>query len=145
MKTLMLVVCVTALATAAIAQDIPQSQVPSLVLNAFQTKYSSATDLEWELKGDLYKAEFEIGTRDHDLWIDKNGHIKKHKEDFPKSQLPAAIQEQIKSEFKDYKIDDVDKIETGEKVFFQVDLDSNLGDREILFTADGKIHEGSTD
>lgn len=146
MKALIFVIgIVGGLASSAIAQDIPQSQVPSVVLNAFQSKYTNVTDLEWELKGDLYKAEFEIGKRDHDVWIDKNGTIKKHKEDFPKSQLPAAIQQKIQSEFKDYKIDDVDKIEEGGKVFYQVELDSKAGDRKVLFTADGKIEENRAD
>jgi hypothetical protein len=133
------------LGSSVIAQDIPQSQVPSLVLNAFQLKYSNVTDLEWELKDDLYKAEFEIGTRDHDLWIDNAGNIKKHKEDFPKGQLPSSVRKKIASEFKDYKIDDVDKIQMDKKVLFQVDLDGPRGDREVLFTADGEIHERTID
>jgi len=142
MKTLTLIIMATGFSIAVSGQDIPQSQVPSPVLNALQSKFSNAKDLEWEMSGDLYKAEFEIGRNDHDVWIDKSGNIVKHREDFPKAELPAAIRQKIETEFKDYTIDDVDKIETDGKVFYEVDLDSRSGDRDVLFTSDGNIQEG---
>lgn len=145
MKSMILAICMMGLASVTMSQDIPKSQVPSVVLNALQSKYPNATDLEWELKGDLYKAEFEIGSRDHDLWIDKNGNIKKHKEDFPKADLPAAIREKIAREFKDYRIDDVDKIEVDGKVTFEIELDGRAGDRKVLFSADGSIQQDRAD
>ncbi len=42
------------------AQVIPQSQVPPVVLKAFQEKYASATEVKWETKTELYKAEFKV-------------------------------------------------------------------------------------
>jgi|SRR5688572_576399 uncharacterized membrane protein YkoI len=131
--------------TMADAQDIPQSDVPSVVLNAFQQKYADAKAVEWENKGDVYKAEFEVGSRGHDVWIDKSGKITKHKEDFPKKDLPQAIQQQISTEFKAYKLDDADKIEMDGKVFYQVELDGTSDDRKVLFTADGKVEENTVD
>ena len=127
------------------AQVIPQSQVPPVVLKAFQEKYASATEVKWETKTDLYKAEFKVNKRGHDVWIDKTGKITKHKEDFPKKDLPAAIQQKIASEFKAYKLDDADKIETDGKIFYQVELDGATDDRKVLFSADGKVQENTID
>ena len=127
------------------AQVIPQSQVPSVVLKAFQEKYGSATDVKWETKTDSYKAEFKVDKRGHDVWIDKTGKITKHKQDIPKKDLPAAIQKQIASEFKAYKLDDADKIETDGKIFYQVELDGATDDRKVLFSADGKVQENTID
>jgi hypothetical protein len=145
MKTFMISFVLGGLALTSNAQDIPKSQVPSLVLNAFQTKFANATDVEWELKGDDYKAEFEIGKRNHDVWIDKSGNIKKHKEDFPKSDLPAAVKQKLESEFSNYKIDDADKVEVDGKVYYQIELDGNNEERKILFSADGKIESKNVD
>jgi len=146
MKTILsIIILVAGFASAAISQDISEKEVPSLVLNAFQTKYSNAGQVDWELKGDVYKAEFEIGSREHDLWIDKNGNITKHKEDFPKSELPKAITQKLQSEFKDYKIDDADKIEEGGKVTYEVDLDGTKDERKVFFTADGTVQENLVD
>lgn len=145
MKAWMFVILVTGSISVAAAQDIPHSEVPSLVLNAFKSKYSNATDAEWKLKDSLYHVEFDVNAKDHDLWIDKSGSIKKQKEDFPKSQLPAAVRQKIETEFKGYRIDDVDKVDEAGKVSFLVDLDGQADDREVLFTSDGVIQENKID
>lgn len=145
MKSLIFAILLAGFSSATIAQDIPQSEVPSLVLNTFQMKFPKATDVEWEREGDLFKVDFEIGSRDHDLWLDANGNIKKHKEELAKADLPKAVSRKIKNEFKEYSIDDVHKIETDGKVFFLVDLDGRGNDREVLFAADGTVQEGMKD
>jgi|SRR5688572_21453111 hypothetical protein len=146
MKTLMIILFgVLTLHTDLKAQDIAADKVPSVVLNAFQAKFPNAKDIDWEMKGDLYKVEFEIGSRGHDLWLDKSGVIKKHKEDFPKSELPQVIRQKIEADFKGYKIDDVDKVEENGAVFYLVDLDGTAGDRKVLFTSAGEIKENTPD
>ena len=145
MKTWFVLFYVTSLTFGAEAQDIPQSEVPSVVLNAFQQKFANAANVEWETKGELFKAEFKVGSRGHDAWIDKSGKITKHKEDFPKKELPQAIQQQISTEFKSYKLDDADKIEMDGKTFYEVELDGSADDRKVLFTADGKVQENVVD
>lgn len=140
MKTLIVILlAVAGLHTIAAAQDIPQNQVPSVVLSAFQSKFQNTKDPKWGFKGELYKAEFKIESRKHEVWINKSGVITRHKEDFPKGQLPEVIREKLAKEFKDYKIDDADKIEADGKVFYQVDLESPQGKRKLLFTADGQL------
>ncbi len=144
MKTLFFALYIAGLMSA-MAQDITQQEVPPPVLATFQSTFPQVTGLKWKKKDDVYKAAFKVGKRSHDIWIDKSGSIKKHKEDFPKSQLPPAILDKIKSDFKEYQVDDADKIETDGKVLYQVDLESPSGKRKLLFTADGKIQEGKID
>jgi hypothetical protein len=127
------------------AQDVPQNQVPSVVLNAFQVKFPNATDIDWELKGDQYKVDFEIGTRDHDVWIDKNGSIKKHKEDISQKDLPPGIVNKIAKDFSSYKIDDTDKIEADGKIVYLVELDGTADDRKVTFASNGEIQENIAD
>ena len=141
MKTIINIMALVAgLSTAAISQDIAEKDVPSSTLTALKTKYLDAGEVRWEKKSDGYKAEFEVASREHDLWIDKNGNITKHKEDFPKNELPQAITQKLKTEFKDYTIDDADKIEEGGKVLYEVDLDGK-DERKVFFTVDGTVQE----
>lgn len=142
MKTLIVILLGAAgLCSAAAAQDMPQSQVPAVVQDAFQAKFKDIKGAKWGLKGELYKAEFEIDKRKHEVWVDKAGVITRHKEDFPKGQLPEVIKQKLEKDFKGYKIDDADKIETGGKIFYQVDLDGTQDNRKLLFTADGQLQE----
>lgn len=122
------------------AQDIRSSEVPSVILNKFKTEFPKAKDIEWEMKADTYNVEFEIGrSADHEIWYDKSGNQLKHKEEFPKSQLPKAVLNTLQKDFKGYKIDDVEKITAGGKVSYKMELDSRAKDWEIEIDNNGKV------
>src|SRR5690606_17486639 len=103
-------------AGASLGQEIPQSQVPSLVVNSFQQSFSKAYDIEWEMDGELYKVEFETGFpgKDHDVWYDKTGKLTRHKEEIAKSDLPRQVLDKIAEDFRGYRLDDIKKITEGD-------------------------------
>ncbi len=122
-------------------QDIPQSQVPSLIVNGFQQSFPKAYDIEWEIDGELYKVEFETGLtgRDHDIWYDKAGKMIRHKEEITKSELPKKVSETISRDFNGYRLDDIKKITEGEKVIYTVELKSFREDWDVILDAEGNI------
>lgn len=122
-------------------QDIKQSQVPSVVVNKFQQAFSKAYDVEWEMKGDLYKVEFEMGATgyDHSVWYDKSGKVVKHKEEIAKSSLPKAILEVIAKDYSGYRVDDVKKYTENGKVTYKCELDSKTQDWKVTFDENGKV------
>ncbi|HRN56268.1 MAG TPA: PepSY-like domain-containing protein [Agriterribacter sp.] len=124
----------------AAAQDIPQSQVPSVVLNHFKQTFPKAFDVEWEIKGNRYCVEFETKlSKDHEACYDNSGRLLRHKEDITKRKLPAAIQSAIKSNFNGYRIDDIKKITTGSTIEYIVELQSLKDDLKVVFDEKGKI------
>lgn len=127
------------------AQDAAATNVPPAVAQAFKTKFPGATDVKWDTRKDGYKVEFKIGTRGHDGWYDKAGALKKHKEDFPKSELPQPIRQKLETDFKSYKIDDVDKIEENGEVVYVVKLKGAGEERKISFLPNGNLKEKSDD
>jgi hypothetical protein len=145
MKKLLFLLIAGASTTLVHGQDVAPADVPSVVANALKVKYPDAAKIEWELKEDTYKADFEIGSTDHDVWITKTGNIIKHKEDIKKSQLPPAVTANIQKDFANYKIDDADKVETEGKVLYQVELDGTSEDRKLLFNQDGTLVENKVD
>lgn len=123
------------------AQDIPQSQVPSLVLNSFQQKYPKAYDVEWELKGDLYKVEFEkslLGD-DVEVWFDKSGKVVRSKEEISKSELPKAVLDKIDAEFKASIIKDVEKFTENGTISYKVEIKTIREEWDVLFDEKGNI------
>src|SRR5690606_621921 len=97
---------------------------------------------EWELKNGVYEAEFEIGRLDHEVWINKNGTIIKHKEELSSKLLPAAVRERIRSNFKGYRASDAEKLTQGNNVFYKVELKSLTKEQNVIFSEDGTIVEG---
>jgi len=145
MKNVMAIVFVVVGFIGSCAQDIPQKDIPSVVLNAFMTTYPQATDVEWELKLNVYNVDFEIGKTDHEAWYDASGKILKHKEDIKINALPVAVSEAVKKEFPNYKLDDADKIEENGNVFYLIELDGTPNDRILHVSPDGKILENKID
>lgn len=123
------------------AQDIPQSKVPSLVVNNFQQTFPKASDVEWEMKGDLFKVEFETGlTRvDNDAWYDKSGKLVKHEEEISNSDLPQKVVSTINSEFSGYRMDDAKKITTEGKVTYTLELKKLTEEWKVEFDVEGKL------
>lgn len=123
------------------AQDMNQSQVPSIVVNNFQQQFSKAYDIEWEKEVAYYKVEFELGAngRDHEVWYDAKGNMVKHKEEISKGELPKAVHTKIGSEFSGHRIDDTKKITEGSKVIYSVELKSTASEWKVLFDKDGNV------
>jgi len=129
------------IAAATTAQQLPQLQVPSLVLNSFQQSFPKPYDVEWEMDGELYKVEFETGWfgPDHDAWFDKTGKLIRLKEEISKDNLPPVILGKISSDFSGYKVDDVKKITEGEKVVFVIDLETSAQEWKVAFDLEGNL------
>lgn len=125
--------------TMSLAQDIPQNQVPSLVLNSFQQSYSKAFDLEWELDGDKYKVEFELGLpgTDHEIWYDQNGKLLRHKEEISKGDLPKAVQKKLKIGYSSYRIDDVKKITEGTVATYTLEVKNLSEEWKLALDTEG--------
>lgn len=134
--------CILALSTiGAFAQDIPQSQVPAVVVNSFQQKFPKAKGVDWELKAGLYEAEFETGLfgTDHEVWIQSNGKIVRHKEELAKNDLPKAVIAKVKKDFSGYRIEDVKKITEEQKITYAFEVKSRTDEWKLVVDTQGSI------
>lgn len=121
------------------AQDIPQAQVPSVVLNSFKKDFPKARDIEWELKGDVYKAEFEIGFTDHEVTLDKTGKTLKHKQDIKESDLPQPVASVIAKDFEGFRLSDISKTISDGSLTYKLDLKKGTKEWVIIIDEMGKI------
>ncbi|WP_316752378.1 PepSY-like domain-containing protein [Pedobacter gandavensis] len=121
------------------AQDIPAKDVPVAVRNSFQKAFPKASKVEWELKGDLYNADFDIGRRDHEVWFTNNGSIVKHKKEITAKELPAAVLNVIKKNYTGYRIDDVDQFEEGKVFLYKVEFKKVGEEKKVVFDAKGNV------
>lgn len=122
------------------SQDISASNVPSVVLNTLKAKYPAAKGVEWEKHGNYYEAELDLNdTTDVTVRIDEAGTVLMQKQEISVQALPASIITVLQDQYKDYRIDDVDRIEKAGTVYYQVELDrKRKPDVKRVFTADGQ-------
>lgn len=121
------------------AQDIPVSSVPAVVMNSFTKAFPNAVKVEWEMKGELYNAEFDVNRRDHEVWLNSKGAIVKHKQEIKSRELPAAVSATLKKNFKGFWIDDVDKYEEAKQFFYKIELKTLSQEKNVVIDSKGAI------
>ncbi|MEO5947530.1 MAG: PepSY-like domain-containing protein [Chitinophagaceae bacterium] len=121
-------------------QHLKTSQVPSIVQNTLQAKFSTAKEVEWKKKGSLYQAEFDIDTIEYEAQIDTSGKFLALTKEIKTNELPVAISSAISRELPDYSIDEVTTLETGGIVYYQVELEKKgAKDKKLVYGREGKI------
>ncbi|MFL9835333.1 PepSY-like domain-containing protein [Chryseobacterium terrae] len=148
MKNLFLAISILGLSFNHIsAQDIHQSEVPSVILNHFQKTFSKASDIEWEIKGNLYEVEFEAGFLgdDHKVLYSRDGKMVRHEEEISKNNLPKSVLSSIKRSFNGYRTDDIKKITEGGKAIYNVELKNYSQEWKVIFDSQGRILEKRED
>jgi hypothetical protein len=120
-----------------------QQSVPSVVKNHFETAYVQATEVEWELEGNLYRVEFETENDvDREIWYDSNSTIVREETEIPVNDLPQAVRQAAERGFPGYEIDDVEKVTQPQGVTYRVELEALLKrDWDVVYSPDGKILE----
>ena len=123
------------------AQDIAQSQVPSIILNQFNAEFAKASDIEWEKEGEFFSVEFETGWNvDHEIWYNAKGEMVKHKEGISSKELPKAVKDKLKADFNKLSIDDLEQISENGKVVYKMELNSLWNqDWDVVMDANGTV------
>ncbi|MBN7813116.1 PepSY-like domain-containing protein [Algoriphagus sp. H41] len=138
-NTLILALALTLFASQSFAQDILQSQVPSLIVNDFQQAFPKALDVEWEMDGAHYKVEFEVGLAgvDHEIWYDQSGKVMRHKEEISKGDLSKAVLSKIKTNYSGYRLEDVKKITEGANSVYTLEAKTLMEEWKLAFDTAG--------
>lgn len=123
------------------AQEIPQSEVPSVIANRFQQDFPEAKDIEWERKGDFYEVEFEIGRpdKDHKIRYDAQANVLRHKAEITKQDLPAEIAQILDTDYPAYRIKDIKKIVDGNTTLYTLEAKTPIEEWELVFDSQGRL------
>ncbi len=140
MKTLKIAAVLALAGFTTQAQDLKTSQLPAKVQGAFQKAYPQAKDVDWEMKGEYYKVEFDIGRFDHEISYDANGTAVRVEKEVAVTELPTSIAGAIKKKYPDYKIDSVEATQVNGKTSYKVEIEQGLfKERKLYFDGNGKL------
>ncbi|MFC5270994.1 PepSY-like domain-containing protein [Adhaeribacter terreus] len=139
MKPLILAIALSTSSLFAVAQDIKETEVPSVVMNSFKSQFSDAQKPEWEKLNDKYEVEFEQGTAERSVVLDASGKVLMQKQEIENSAVPAAVTNAIKQKYSGYELDEAEKIEYNGQTYYEVELTRwYVLSKELIFTVDGK-------
>lgn len=121
------------------SQEIQQKNVPAVVLNAFQLKFSNASDTEWRLEKGLYRVNFELNDKDNQVLINYKGVILRHTQDLYVSEIPVSVMKTIKDKVSFFDIGDADLIEEGRNITWYIRMEINDKDHEFIINERGTL------
>jgi len=132
-------------------------EVPATTKTTFETKYPAASNVQWSrysetvpVEWDLagwpvldtsdYVVMFDYDNYDYYAWYDENGDWISASYTMPDhSQLPAAVNNAIKSQFAGYTIVEVDKEMDKSRAAYEVELHKGEDKIKVLFAEDGSV------
>lgn len=116
------------------AQKLKESEVPSLVKEAFQKSYKDPKDVEWEKEDANYEVEFETGKTDQSVVYDTNGNVLETEIEINVAELPSAAKDYMAKNYKEAKIKEVKKItQSAGAINYEVEIKG----KDIVFDANG--------
>lgn len=118
-------------------QAVPVAALPAPVTTAIQSAYPGAkiTSASKEEK-DLYEVKFSLTNRVLEAKVDATGKLSKVKEHLTAAQLPALIAASVQKTFPNMVIKEVEKVLSGDKEIYQIELTGQ--DRNIEAEFDGQ-------
>jgi len=140
MKTLK-IATVMALASLSVnAQGLSTDKVPTKVMANFQKNYPQAKDIEWEMKGNYFQVEFDLGRYDHEISYDNTGKVVKVEKEINPTELPSNITSVIKQKYPDYKIDQAEMRQADNKTSYKVEIEQGwFKERNLVLDSNGKL------
>ena len=129
--------------------DIRISDVPSAVMNSFDANFPNASRAEWEKKSGCIVADFWQDGMDMSAWYNSNGEWLMTEYDLGVnlSVLPQAVQDAFKSsQYANWHVDDIDKYERPNDVFYLIEIETKgESDRDLFFAPDGSLLKDDVD
>jgi hypothetical protein len=147
MKKTLILIALTVFLLNAYAQKNKESKkgekqvsVPGLVEKTFTAKYPKATKVEWGLeKQGEYEAEFKLNKDEMSVVLDEKGNLIEIETEIKKSEVPQSIISTLTKDFADYKIDEVEKLESQGVISYEMEAKKGKDKFEQVFDNTGKI------
>ncbi len=121
------------------AQKIPGKEVPSVILNNFETKFRTAEDITWKRKGGNYEVEFEMGSRDFEIKYDFRGNKLYYKEELDVKTLPGKVRAVVLSNYPGSRITSAERVDNGQSIYIVEISDKKKDEWVIVVSNVGQI------
>ena len=115
--------------------------VNALTKAAFEEKYPSAKDVEWETRNDYIVVDFKQDKVEKEAWFDNNGGWYMTETDVPFTQLPDAVKTAFQqSDYSTWKVDDVDMIERkNAETVYVLEVEQGNSEVDLYYSPDGVL------
>lgn len=138
MKTMIFILFFALTTISANAQKINASEVPAAVTAAMAKSYPAVKKIKWEKEDANYEAEFELNEIETSVVFDSQGNIKETETEIAVSALPKTVTDYIKTNYKNYKINEGAKIvDANGMIMYEAEVKKGKEKFDLLFDKEG--------
>lgn len=114
--------------------------VPSSISSEFSTRFPDAKSIDWEQeKNGDWEAEFKIqGIEFSAVFSEKTGWMETEQE-VRESEVPSLILEKLATDFKGYKIEEMEKVERPGFLGYEFEIELKENSLDVLYDQNGKL------
>jgi hypothetical protein len=112
-----------------------EKKVSPKVLNAFNTEFTSAQEVEWTVTTDYYKASFDMNGVKVYAFYNLDGDLLGLTRNISSAQLPVHLQSSLKKDYGNYWISDLFELSNNNGTSYYVTLEN--GDKKIVLKSSG--------
>lgn len=133
----------TVIALVACGKESPKAgfEVPEAVTKKFADQFPNAEKVRWEKEGKYFEAEFVDAGTELEVVYDLNGAVVLTETGMAASALPEKITQYLAENHAGLPVAEAERIVMGESVRYEVALDDNGRERELLFNEAGELLE----
>ncbi len=114
--------------------------IPAAVKEKLIELEPEATDIDWSVKHNMYRAQYLLYGKKGTSYFQMNGIWTETELVIDNSELPLKVAEVLQEQFAKFQQDGIEKVETSDgKTFYEVDMIYKGNLYDILFDANGKI------
>ncbi|MBL7733381.1 MAG: hypothetical protein JNM88_19595 [Chitinophagaceae bacterium] len=132
MKKMILTLAIAVSTVGAFARE---ANVSEKVLNAFNTEFKAATNVEWTIATDYYMASFQYNEKYINAFYSTEGELLGLSRNLSPADLPLNLQTSLKKEYADYWISDLLEVAKSEGTSYYITLED--ADSKIVLKASG--------
>jgi hypothetical protein len=136
-KTILLIITAALLGTGAVVKATGSLEVPVAVKQSLAKKYPNATKVTWEKEKGNYEANWGGKSgEDTSVTFTPKGEFVEEGDAIPVTQLPPAVFEYVKTNYKGTKIKEAGRVTNaaGKKMF-----EAEIKGKDLLFDQKGKF------
>jgi hypothetical protein len=123
-----------------VTNSLSATEVPDVnakALSAFNSQFANATDVEWSMGSDFYKASFLYNNNYVAAYYNTDGDFVATIRNITSVNLPLMLQTKLKNSYSDYWISDLYELSKNEGTSYYVTLEN--ADQKIVLKSTGDI------
>lgn len=117
-----------------------QVKTPKEVTDAFNKQFASAENVQWDQEEENeWEAEFMMDGKEMTACFDNSGKWLETETEISIDNLPQAVTDSLKLKFEGFSIEEAENIEKPDFKGFEIVLEKEDEELEVLITASGEI------